>query len=137
VESPGSVARGLQRVGRAGHLVGKESKGRLIPKTLPDLVSEAVLAREMLAGNVEAIRVPQNCLDVLAQQIVAMVAVEPQEVHALYHLVRQAYPYQGLSPQAFDSVLEMISGRFRFLPDEVERTPAGRTPNPRAQMTAL
>src|SRR4029079_203490 len=63
VESPGNVARGLQRVGRAGHLVGQKSKGRLIPKTLPDLLNQAVLAAEMMAGNVEAIQVPRNCLD--------------------------------------------------------------------------
>ena len=71
VESPGNVARALQRVGRAGHLVGQRSKGRLIPKTPADLLEQAVLAREMAAGRVEEIRVPINCLDVLAQQLVA------------------------------------------------------------------
>src|SRR5437764_13208987 len=86
VESPGNVARGLQRVGRAGHLVGQKSKGRLIPKTAGDLLEQAVLAREMAAGRVEAIRVPINCLDVLAQQVVAMAAVEPWDVQALYAL---------------------------------------------------
>ncbi len=117
VESPGSVARGLQRVGRAGHLVGQRSKGRLIPKTLPDLLEQAVLAREMAAGRVEEIRVPINCLDVLAQQIVAAVSVESWDVPALYALVRRAYPYRDLSPEAFEAVLEMISGRFRFGPE--------------------
>jgi ATP-dependent Lhr-like helicase len=112
VESPGSVARGLQRVGRAGHLVGQTSKGRLIPKTPADLLEQAVLAREMAAGRVEEIRVPSNCLDVLAQQVVAMVAVDTWEVPALYALVRQAYPYQHLSPQVFETVLEMVSGRW-------------------------
>jgi ATP-dependent Lhr-like helicase len=112
LESPGSVHRGLQRVGRAGHLVGHSSKGRLVPKTLPDLLEQAVLARAMLAGDVEHVRVPVNCLDVLAQQIVAMVACESWEVSKLYGRIRQAYPYQGLSPEAFESVLEMISGRF-------------------------
>ena len=62
----------MQRVGRAGHLVGQKSKGRLIPKTPADLLEQAVLAREMAAGRVEEIRVPINCLDVLAQQLVAM-----------------------------------------------------------------
>ena len=71
VESPGNVARALQRVGRAGHLVGQKSKGRLIPSTPADLLEQAVLAREMAAGRVEEIRVPTNCLDVLAQQLVA------------------------------------------------------------------
>jgi ATP-dependent Lhr-like helicase len=114
VESPGSVARGLQRVGRAGHLVGQKSKGRLIPKTLADLLEQAVLAHEMAAGRVEEIRVPINCLDVLAQQVVALVAMDAWEAPSLYALVRRAYPFRDLSPQAFEAVLEMISGRFQL-----------------------
>jgi ATP-dependent Lhr-like helicase len=114
VESPGNVARGLQRVGRAGHLVGKESKGRLIPKTLGDLLEQAVLAAEMAAGRVEELRVPSNCLDVLAQQVVAMVAMEDWDVSELYSLVRRAYPFRSLPPQAFETVLEMISGRYQW-----------------------
>ncbi|MBI1917847.1 MAG: DEAD/DEAH box helicase, partial [Planctomycetes bacterium] len=112
VESPGNVARGLQRVGRAGHLVGQKSKGRLIPKMPNDLLEQAVLAREMAAGRVEEVRVPTNCLDVLAQQVVAMVAMEAWTVPELFALVRRASPYRDLSPQAFESVLEMVSGRF-------------------------
>jgi ATP-dependent helicase Lhr and Lhr-like helicase len=114
VESPGNVARALQRVGRAGHLVGQRSKGRLIPKTPADLLEQAVLAREMAAGRVEEIRVPINCLDVLAQQLVAMTAMETWNVPELYALVRRAYPYRDLSPQAFETTLEMISGRYRL-----------------------
>src|SRR5207302_7195617 len=86
VASPGQVARALQRVGRAGHLVGQQSKGRLIPKTPQDLLEQAVLAREMTAGRVEEIRVPINCLDVLAQQLVAMAAMETWNVPELYAL---------------------------------------------------
>jgi ATP-dependent helicase Lhr and Lhr-like helicase len=114
VESPGDVARALQRVGRAGHIVGQKSKGRLIAKTLGDLLEQAVLAREMAAGRVEAIRVPVNCLDILAQQIVAMVAMDAWDVQRLYACVRRAYPFRDLSPQAFESVLEMVSGRYRW-----------------------
>jgi ATP-dependent Lhr-like helicase len=114
IESPGSVARALQRVGRAGHLVGQRSKGRLIAKTASDLVEQAVLAREMLAGRVEPLRVPTNCLDVLAQQIVAMVAVDNWDVSDLYRLIRRACPFRDLTPQALDTVLEMLSGRYRF-----------------------
>ncbi len=114
VESPGNVARALQRVGRAGHLVGQTSKGRIIPKTPADLLEQAVLAREMAAGRVEAIRVPINCLDILAQQLVALTAMDPWNVQDLYALVRRAYPYRDLSPQAFETTLEMISGRFRL-----------------------
>lgn len=123
VESPGSVARGLQRVGRAGHLVGAQSKGRLLAKTPADLVEQAVLAHEMAAGHVEALRPPRNCLDVLAQQVVAMVAVEDWDVSALHALVRQASPYRDLSPRAFEGVLEMISGRYRLTPGDAPAPP--------------
>jgi ATP-dependent Lhr-like helicase len=135
VESPGSVARALQRVGRAGHLVGQKSKGRLIPKTQADLLEQAVLAHEMVAGRVEEIHVPINCLDVLAQQLVACAAMDDWEVPELYALVRRAYPYRDLSPQAFETTLEMVSGRYRFAaPDSNGEPAAGR---PTANLQAL
>lgn len=112
VESSGNIARSMQRVGRAGHLVGGQSKGRLIPKTLPDLVEQAALAREMVRGQVEQLHVPNGCLDLIAQQVVAMVAVESWSVPELYSVFRQAFPTRDLTPEAFESVLEMISGRF-------------------------
>jgi len=112
VESPGSVARGLQRVGRAGHLVGRVSKGRLIAKTASDLLESAALARLMPQGAVETLRVPTSCLDVLAQQVVACVAMDRWDAPALFDLVRCAYPYRDLTPEAFESVLKMVSGRF-------------------------
>ena len=112
VESPGSVARGLQRVGRAGHVVRGVSKGRLIAKTPGDLLESAALCRAMLDGGIEQLRVPHNCLDVLAQQVVACVAMDHWDVPALYDLVRSAYPFQNLSAESFESVLRLISGRF-------------------------
>mgnify|MGYP000933128104 CR=1 FL=1 len=112
VESPGGVARGLQRVGRAGHIVGAPSKGRLIAKTCGDLLEMAALAKAMTRGEVEALQVPRDCLDVLAQQIVACVAVDRWDAPALFDLVRGAYPYHQLPPVAFERVLEMVSGRF-------------------------
>ena len=112
VESAGGIARGLQRVGRAGHLVGRTSKGRLFAKTAGDLVETAALACAMIEGNVETLRVPSNCLDVLAQQIVACVAVDRWSVPALFDLIRGAYPYRDLAPTALEGVLKMISGRF-------------------------
>ena len=118
IESPGQVARSLQRVGRAGHLVGQTSKGRLIPKTKADLLEQAVVAREMRLGRVEELRVPTLCLDVLAQQIVAMVAVQSWDVPELLRVLRQAYPYRDLTAEALESVLEMLAGRF---PDEAFR----------------
>jgi ATP-dependent Lhr-like helicase len=128
VESPGNVARALQRVGRAGHLVGQRSKGRLIPKTPSDLLEQAVLAREMAAGRVEEIRVPINCLDVLAQQLVACAAMDDWSVPELYALVRRAYPYRDLSPHAFETTLEMISGRYCL--DEIRSAKSPLTPTP-------
>ena len=138
VESPGSVARGLQRVGRAGHSVGQTSKGILIPKTARDLTEMAALCQAMLAGDVEPTRIPTCCLDILAQQVVAMVAMRDWNVTDLYQTVRQACPYRDLTPGAFDAVLEMLSGRFRLtrpladtsLPATAEVT--GRAPRPTA-----
>ncbi len=112
VESPGSVARALQRVGRAGHVIGKVSRGRLFAKTAGDLLESAALARAMLSGDVEELRIPRNCLDVLAQQIVASVAVDEWDAVELYDLVRQTAQYADLPAEAFSHVLEMVSGRF-------------------------
>ncbi|MDX2038664.1 MAG: DEAD/DEAH box helicase [Isosphaeraceae bacterium] len=112
VESPGSIARALQRVGRAGHVVGRISKGRLIAKTPDDLLEAAALCQGMQQNDVESLRVPTNCLDVLAQQVVAMVAMDVRPVDALFTLVRQCHAYRNLSAAAFESVLSMISGRF-------------------------
>src|SRR5262249_23069989 len=139
VESPGNVARALQRVGRAGHLVGQSSKGRMIPKTLLDLLNQAVLAAEMAAGHVEALHVPMNCLDVLAQQVIAMTAMEDWRVSDLYHLVRQASPYRDLTPAAFDAVLEMVTGRYRFDAGAGREGEAPAEPkiSPAQQLTAL
>ncbi|MFO0892221.1 MAG: DEAD/DEAH box helicase [Isosphaeraceae bacterium] len=112
VESPGLVARGLQRVGRAGHVVHGVSKGRLIAKTASDLLETAALARAMVRGEIEALRVPHGCLDVLAQQVVACVAMDRWTVPDLFNLVRGAYPYADLPAEAFENVLRMVSGRF-------------------------
>jgi ATP-dependent helicase Lhr and Lhr-like helicase len=112
VESPGSVARGLQRVGRAGHVVRGVSKGRMIAKTPADLLETAALCRAMLRGEIEPLRVPQNCLDVLAQQVIACVAMESWDLPALFELVRRAYAFHDLSAETFENVLRLVSGRF-------------------------
>jgi len=112
VESPGSVASGLQRVGRAGHSVGARSIGRIFPKYRGDLIEATVVAQEMLEGRVEPTSVPTNCLDVLAQQIVAMVADRPWGPDELFACVKRAAPYAELSDNVFHSVLDMLSGRY-------------------------
>ncbi|HEY3753373.1 MAG TPA: ATP-dependent helicase [Pseudonocardiaceae bacterium] len=112
VEAPPTVASGLQRVGRAGHQVGAVSKGVVFPKFRGDLVSCAVVAERMSTGSIEALRYPRNPLDVLAQQIVAMVAIQPWAVTDLANLIRRAAPFAALPESALDAVLDMLSGRY-------------------------
>ncbi len=112
VESPKSVARGLQRIGRAGHELGAVSRGRIFPKFRADLLESAVVAERMLAGEIEETVIPRNPLDVLAQQIVAVCADEEIEVAELHDLVRGAYPFADLSRVQLENVLDMLSGRY-------------------------
>ncbi len=112
VESPKSVARGLQRVGRAGHDLDSVSKGRIFPKFRADLLESAVVARAMREGQIEETSIPRNPLDVLAQQVVAICADEEIEVDDLHALVRGAYPFVDLSRQQLENVLDMLAGRY-------------------------
>lgn len=116
LESPKEASRGLQRVGRSGHLVGIPSKGRIIPKTRGDLLDCAAIVNEMRKGIVEEAHTPENCLDVLAQQIVGMVSADSWSSGELFNLIRQSYPYRNLPREAFDSVLEMLSGYYQDQP---------------------
>ncbi|HUZ78422.1 MAG TPA: DEAD/DEAH box helicase [Chloroflexota bacterium] len=112
VGSPKSTAHGLQRIGRAGHALNEVSAGRILPSFRSDLLEAAVLAREMHRANVEETAVPRNCLDVLAQQVCAMAALDEWPVPQLLATVRQAYPYAELTRGALEGVLEMLSGRY-------------------------
>jgi ATP-dependent helicase Lhr and Lhr-like helicase len=112
VSSPGAVSRGLQRIGRAGHQVGEPSRGVLFPKFRGDLLETAVVTRRMHEGAIEATRYPRNPLDVLAQQIVAMVAMEPWSVDELAALVRRAAPFTELSDEVLYAVLDLLAGRY-------------------------
>ena len=112
IEAPPSVASGLQRVGRAGHQVDAPSRAVFFPKYRGDLVACAALVEGMAEAAVEPIRPPRNPLDVLAQQIVAMVALEPWSVGALHTLVRRASPFATLGRRALESVLDLLSGRY-------------------------
>jgi len=112
VESPPSVASGLQRTGRAGHNVGDVSRGVFFPKYQGDLVQSAVVAQRMRDGAIEELRSPRNPLDVLAQQIVAMVAMDDWEVGALEQVVRRAAPFSGLTRPVLEAVLDMLAGRY-------------------------
>jgi ATP-dependent Lhr-like helicase len=112
VESPKSVARGLQRVGRAGHRLGEPSKGRIFPKYRGDLLECAVVVERMREGAIEETRIVRNPLDVLAQQIVAIAADEELAVDELHELVRRAYPFRDLSRASLENVLDMLAGRY-------------------------
>ncbi len=136
VESPGSVARGLQRVGRSGHQVGAPSTGRVFPKHRGDLLEAAVVTRRMIEGAIEETRVPRNPLDVLAQHVVAAAANDEWPVEALARLVRRSYPFAELPDEQLDGVLDMLSGRYpsddfaelrpRIVWDRIEGTIRGR-----------
>ncbi|MEU6107962.1 ATP-dependent helicase [Streptomyces albidoflavus] len=144
VESPPSVASGLQRVGRAGHQVGAVSTGVVFPKYRGDLVQSAVVTERMREGRIEALRVPSNPLDVLAQQIVAMTAMDSWQFDDLLALARRAAPFSSLPESAFTAVLDMLAGRYpsdafaelrpRVVWDRVAGTVTGR---PGAQRLAV
>ena len=112
VESPPSVASGLQRVGRAGHNVGDISRGVIFPKYAADLVQAAVVADRMQAGAIEELRIPRNPLDVLAQQVVAMAALDDWAVDDLEAVVRRSAPFATLTRSVLEAVLDMLAGRY-------------------------
>lgn len=144
VEAPPSVASGLQRVGRAGHQVGEISRGVLFPKHRADLVNSAVTVERMVSGQIEAISVPANPLDVLAQHTVAAGAIDTVDVEHWFELVRRSAPFSGLPRSAFEATLDLVTGRYpsdefaelrpRLVWDRVHGTLTGR---PGAQRLAV
>ncbi|MGH2691993.1 MAG: DEAD/DEAH box helicase [Actinomycetota bacterium] len=112
IESPKSVTAGLQRVGRAGHLVGEVATGRIIPKVRSDLVDAAAVARGMLRREIETTEVPEGCLDILAQQIAGTVSAGEWTDRQLLELARGAYPFRELDRGRFEAVLGMLSGKY-------------------------
>ncbi|GAB3543225.1 ATP-dependent helicase [Arthrobacter tecti] len=144
VESPHSVASGLQRVGRAGHQVGEVSEGVLFPKHRGDLVNTAVTVERMLAGQIEPLYIPTNPLDILAQQTVAAAALGTIDVEEWFDVVRKSAPFATLPRSAFEATLDLLAGRYpsdefaelrpRIIWDRVEGTITGR---PGAQRLAV
>lgn len=112
IGSPPSVASGLQRIGRAGHQVGAVSRGVVFPTNRGDLVPAAVAAERMAAGQIERLALVRNPLDVLAQHVVAMVAVDDWAVADLAQVLRRAAPFASLGDGALRAVLDMLSGRY-------------------------
>ena len=144
VESPPSVASGLQRLGRAGHQVGEVSRGVMFPKHRADLLHTAVASERMLSGQIEAIAVPANPLDILAQQTVAAVALEPVQIDEWFDVVRRSAPFATLPRSAYEATLDLLSGLYpsdefaelrpRIVWDRVSGTLTGR---PGAQRLAV
>ena len=116
VESPKTVSAGLQRVGRSGHLLSATSQGCLIPLYPADLDDSLAITRAMSQAAIEETAVPENCLDVLAQQIVAEVAMESWGRGALFNLFKQSYPFRHLAEFAFNQTVEMLAGKFSDQP---------------------
>jgi ATP-dependent Lhr-like helicase len=145
VESPGAVATGLQRVGRAGHQVGAPSRGKLFPKHRADLLEAAVVVERMQAGQIEETHYPRNPLDVLCQQIVAMCALDEWAMDDLVGVIRGSAPFADLSDEVLESVLDLLSGRYpseefaelrpRIVWDRVEGRVRGRTGAQRLAVT--
>ncbi len=112
VESPPSVASGLQRVGRAGHQVGEVSQGVLFPKHRADLVHTAITVERMLGGKIERLSIPANPLDILAQQTVAAAALGSIDVEEWFATVRRSAPFASLPRSAFEATLDLLAGRY-------------------------
>ncbi len=146
VGSPGTVASGLQRIGRAGHSVGGASRGTIFPTHRGDLVEAAAIAERMRDGAIEETRVPRNPLDILAQQIVAMAALDTWDVDVLQRTIARAYPFSDLGSRAFEATLDMLDGRYpseefaelraRIVWDRVAGTVRGRAGAQRLAVTS-
>lgn len=120
IQSPKSVSKGMQRIGRAGHLLNATSEGRLLVTDRDDLVESAVLVKAILDGQIDTTRIPVNCLDVLAQQITAAVAADEWTANDLYDMFRHSYCFRDLKREDFDRVLDMLAANYSF---EMERAP--------------
>lgn len=114
LESPKSIATGIQRIGRAGHLLGATSKGRILVFDRDELIEAAAICRAMLESYLDGVQLPTGCLDVLAQQIAGTVASDDWDADDLYALVRRSYPYRDLSRHDFDDVIGMLAGDLPF-----------------------
>ena len=109
INSTRAVAVAMQRVGRAGHWRGAIPKGRFFATTRDDLLEQAALIRKMRAGELDRLEIPHEPIDVLMQQIVAMVSAEPWEEETLYTILRRAHPYRTLTREHFSKLLELLS----------------------------
>ena len=107
-----SISTLLQRVGRSGHTMGAIPRGRLFPLTRDDLLECVALIVSVKSGLLDQLTISRRPLDILAQQIVAAVAVDEWGEEELFNLCRRAYPYHDLTREEFDQVSQMLSQGF-------------------------
>jgi ATP-dependent helicase Lhr and Lhr-like helicase len=112
LESPKSISGSIQRIGRSGHLITSKSKGRIIPLYPGDLDDAIALTKGIIDGELEETQIPENCLDVLAQQILAETAMNPIKIESMLGICHRSYCYHSLTQQAFNNILQMLEGRF-------------------------
>lgn len=112
VQPPLSISSTVQRIGRSGHRVGETAKGTFLPAHDPDIIEAAVLARAVHEGDIESLHPIEGALDVLAQVLISMTAVETWDIDQLYHTIRSCWPYRRLTRRQFDLVLDMLGGRY-------------------------
>src|SRR5262249_36540114 len=106
------ISVALQRVGRSGHWLGATPKGRFFPTTRDELIECAALVRSIRAGELDRLWIPENALDILAQQIVATTAGDSWSEDELYAMIRGTYPYRNLPRKDFDEVVAMLANGF-------------------------
>ena len=112
INSPKSVARALQRIGRSGHKLHEKSKGRIIVTDRDDLVECSVLLKNAKEGKIDRIRIPTNCLDVLAQHIYGMSIENPWDIDYAYDVIRKSYCYKDLTRDDYEDVLSYMAGEY-------------------------
>ena len=115
INSPKSVARALQRIGRSGHRLHEKSKGRIIVTDRDDLVECSVLLKNAKEGKIDKITIPANCLDVLAQHIYGMSIENPWDIDYAYDVIRKSYCYRDLTRDDYEDVLSYLGGEYAEL----------------------
>lgn len=115
INSPKSVSRALQRIGRSGHRLHEKSKGKIIVTDRDDLVECSVLLKDAKEGKIDKINIPKNCLDVLAQHIYGMAIENPWDIDYAYDVIRKSYCYKDLTRDDYEDVLSYMAGEYSEL----------------------
>ena len=115
INSPKSVSRALQRIGRSGHRLHEKSKGKIIVTDRDDLVECSVLLKDAKEGKIDKINIPKNCLDVLAQHIYGMAIENPWDIDYAYDVIRKSYCYKDLTRDDYENVLSYMAGEYSEL----------------------